>query len=95
MADAAVLSRPCSKGPGAAVGDVLRRARSAQAASADVRQERADGAVRAVTWSLYKPEHARALAKLAVEDTGLGNLPDKITNSEEELFGPCWARYGG
>ena len=46
-----------------------------------------DDAVRALAWSLYRPEHARALAELAVADTGLGNVADKITKNQRKTFG--------
>jgi sulfoacetaldehyde dehydrogenase len=67
--------------------DLMRRARAAQQAFAEVDQARADEAVRAIAWSLYKPEHARELAELAVEDTGLGNVPDKIIKKTRKTFG--------
>ena len=70
-----------------AVGEVVRRARVAQRAFANVSQERTDEAVRAVAWSLYKPEHAREIAELAVHDTGLGNVKDKITKKQRKTFG--------
>lgn len=88
MANAATLSRPAASEPASeTVDDVVRRARVAQASFAEVSQERADEAVRALAWSLYKPEHARALAELAVEDTGLGNVPDKILKKQRKTFG--------
>ncbi len=43
--------------------------------------------MRALAWSLYNPEHARELAELAVEDTGLGNVPDKIIKKQRKTFG--------
>lgn len=67
--------------------DLMRRARIAQWAFGDADQGRVDEAVRAVAWSLYKPEHAKALAELAVEDTGLGNVPDKIIKKQRKTFG--------
>lgn len=66
---------------------VVARARAAQAQFGTVSQERADEAVRALAWSLYKPEHAREVAELAVADTGLGNVPDKITKKQRKTFG--------
>ena len=54
---------------------------------ADADQMRVDEAVRAVAWSLYKPEHAKELAEIAVEDTGLGNVPDKIVKKQRKTFG--------
>ena len=67
--------------------DLMRRARAAQEAFANADQARVDEAVRAIAWSLYKPEHAKKLAELAVEDTGLGNVPDKIIKKQRKTFG--------
>ena len=50
--------------------DLVRRARAAQQILARADQARTDEAVRAIAWSLYKPEQAKTLAELAVEDTG-------------------------
>jgi sulfoacetaldehyde dehydrogenase len=80
------------KTPGAAnvkpvIDDVVRRGRAAFEAFRDVSQERADEAVRALAWSVYKPEHAKELAELAVADTGLGNVADKITKKQRKTFG--------
>src|ERR1700728_682261 len=69
------------------IEEVMRRARAAFASFRDVSQERADEAVRALAWSIYKPEHARELAELAVADTGLGNVPDKIVKKQRKTFG--------
>ncbi|MGI9336286.1 MAG: acylating sulfoacetaldehyde dehydrogenase [Gammaproteobacteria bacterium] len=66
---------------------LMQRARAAQAAFADADQARVDEAVTALAWSLYKPEHARELAELAVVDTGLGNVRDKITKNTRKTFG--------
>src|SRR5919206_1194255 len=71
----------------ASVDDIVRRARKAHGAFANAAQERADEAVRALAWSLYKPEHAKELAALAVADTGLGNVPDKIIKKQRKTFG--------
>ncbi|MFZ3228285.1 MAG: sulfoacetaldehyde dehydrogenase, partial [Xanthobacteraceae bacterium] len=65
----------------------MRRAHAAFASFRDVSQERADEAVRALAWSVYKPEHARELAALAIADTGLGNVPDKIVKNQRKTFG--------
>jgi sulfoacetaldehyde dehydrogenase len=69
------------------IDEVMRRARAAFASFRDVSQERADEAVRALAWSVYKPEHATELAALAVADTGLGNVPDKIVKNQRKTFG--------
>jgi sulfoacetaldehyde dehydrogenase len=71
----------------AIAADLVRRARIAQETFAEADQARTDEAVRALAWSLYKPEHAKELAELAVEDTGLGNVPDKIVKKQRKTFG--------
>jgi sulfoacetaldehyde dehydrogenase len=43
--------------------------------------------VRALAWALYRPEHAQELAALAVEDTGLGNVADKVVKNQRKTFG--------
>jgi sulfoacetaldehyde dehydrogenase len=69
------------------VAELLRRARAAMEDFKDAGQARVDEAVTAVAWSLYKPEHARELAEMAVADTGLGNVADKITKNQRKTFG--------
>jgi sulfoacetaldehyde dehydrogenase len=71
----------------AIAADLLRRGRIAQDTFGNADQARVDEAVRAIAWSLYQPEHARELAELAVEDTGLGNVPDKIIKKQRKTFG--------
>lgn len=69
------------------VDDLVRRARAAMTAFADADQARVDEAVTALAWSLYNPAHAKELAELAVKDTQLGNVPDKITKKQRKTFG--------
>lgn len=72
---------------GQVVADIVARARRAQRTFANASQERTDEAVTAIAWSLYKPENARALAELAVKDTGLGNVEDKVIKNQRKTFG--------
>ncbi len=69
------------------IGQLMRRARTAMHAFQNDNQERIDEAVTALAWSIYKPENAKALAELAVEDTGLGNVPSKIIKNTRKTFG--------
>jgi sulfoacetaldehyde dehydrogenase len=66
---------------------ILRRARKALAAYENRDQARVDEAVTALAWSIYKPENARALAELAVRDTGLGTVESKIVKNTRKTFG--------
>lgn len=69
-----------------AVQELIRKGRAAMAAfPAD--QTRVDEAVTALAWSIYEPARAKELAELAVKDTGLGNVPDKITKNQRKTFG--------
>lgn len=71
----------------AAVDELVRKARIAMREYAKADQARVDEAVTALAWSIYKPEHARMMAELAVKDTGLGNVPDKIIKKQRKTFG--------
>ena len=71
----------------AVVDELVRRARAAMAEFADADQARVDEAVTALAWSLYNPPHAKELAELAVADTKLGNVPDKIIKKQRKTFG--------
>ena len=73
--------------PVAIVDRLIRRGRAAMDAFSDADQARVDEAVTALAWSLYKPEHAEALARMAVEDTGIGNAPDKVVKNRRKTFG--------
>ena len=69
------------------VSELVARARKAMQAFADANQGRVDEGVTALAWSIYKPEHAKELAEAAVQDTGLGNVSDKITKNQRKTFG--------
>ncbi|WP_299611552.1 aldehyde dehydrogenase family protein [uncultured Tateyamaria sp.] len=67
---------------------ILDRARAAQAAyEAGGSQERYDRAAQAVGWAIMEPSRNRELAELAVQTTGLGNVPDKITKNHRKTLG--------
>ena len=83
LAKAEVLERD----PISIVDALIHRGRAAMEAFADADQARVDEAVTALAWSLYKPEHAEALAAMAVEDTGLGNAADKVVKNQRKTFG--------
>ena len=76
-----------SPDPKTAVAEVVARARAAMEAYENHDQARVDDAVRALAWSIYKPENARMLAELAVEDTGLGSVESKVIKNTRKTFG--------
>lgn len=69
------------------VDRLVQRGRAAMRAFAGADQGRVDEAVTALAWSVYKPAHARELAELAVSDTGMGNVIDKLTKNQRKTFG--------
>ena len=88
------MTQPLTAGrpaPGAddaeTVDGLIKKARSAMAVFANADQGRVDEAVTALAWSLYRPDHARALAEAAVSDTGLGNVADKTAKNRRKTFG--------
>jgi len=74
-----------------AVDDIVKglidRGRVAQQVAATWDQTTTDDAVAALAWSIYQPDNARMLAEMAVKDTGLGNVDDKITKNTRKTFG--------
>lgn len=84
MAVAAEAARPSEADQ---VAGLVARARAAMDAYDNLDQSRVDEAVTALAWSIYKPENARMLAELAVEDTGLGNVDSKIIKNTRKTFG--------
>ena len=69
------------------VARLIERARRAMDAFSHADQARVDETVTALAWSVYRPEHAQALAETAVRETGLGNVSDKITKNQRKTFG--------
>ena len=67
---------------------IVARARIAQAAFEKHGSQKAyDRAAQAVAWAIMEPGRNRHLAELAVETTGLGNVPDKITKNYRKTLG--------
>ncbi len=67
---------------------IVERSRAAQARyEANGSQTRYDRAAQAVAWAIMEPTRNRTLAELAVETTGLGNVPDKIIKNHRKTLG--------
>ena len=67
---------------------VVERARAAQSRyETEGSQERYDRAAQAAGWAIMEPTRNRLLAELAVETTGLGNVPDKIIKNYRKTLG--------
>lgn len=70
-----------------AVADLIARARAAQKVFARSTQAQLDEAATAVGWAIMNPEHNKALAEIAVNDTGLGVIADKIEKNHRKTLG--------
>ena len=71
----------------AAVAELLRRARAAQRTVERYSQAQLDEIATAAAWAIMEPVRNRALAELAVQDTGLGNVADKIVKNHRKTLG--------
>ncbi|HTS22073.1 MAG TPA: aldehyde dehydrogenase family protein [Casimicrobiaceae bacterium] len=71
----------------AVVAERVARARAAQRAFDAATQEEVDEVVTAVGWAIVDPEHNLALAETAVQDTGLGNVADKVAKNRRKTMG--------
>jgi sulfoacetaldehyde dehydrogenase len=69
------------------IGALIERARGAQSAIADYSQDQVDALVTAVAWSVVRPDHAEALARLAVDEGGFGNYADKVIKIHKRATG--------
>ena len=71
----------------ALIAEMIARARAAQKIAATWSQERVDEVCVAVGWSVYNDENIRRLAELAVAETGMGRIEDKITKHKNKVMG--------
>jgi sulfoacetaldehyde dehydrogenase len=69
------------------VAECVARARAAQKAFDAATQDEVDEVVTAVGWAIVDPEHNLALAETAVQDTGLGNVADKVAKNRRKTMG--------
>lgn len=69
------------------VAALVLRARDAQRVYETWSQDQVDMAVTAAGWAIIEPGRNRALAELAVADTGIGNLADKVLKNHRKTFG--------
>ncbi len=71
----------------ALVAELVARARAAQRAIDGCTQAQADLLALAAGWAIMEPQRNRELAELAVADTGLGNVPDKVRKNHRKTLG--------
>src|SRR5215204_693070 len=64
------------------VAGLISRARVAMRSVSGYDQERVNEVVQAVAWAIIERERAEELARIAVEDTGLGSVEDKVRQGD-------------
>lgn len=69
------------------VSTLVARAHTAQRIYERSSQEQVDEVVTAAGWAIVNPDYNRQLAELAVADTGLGNVTDKIAKNRRKTLG--------
>ncbi len=69
------------------IAELVSRARAAMEIFEHYDQEQVDEVVQAVAWAIIKRENAEELARLAVEDTGLGKYEDKVDKNQRKSLG--------
>lgn len=69
------------------VKELVWKARKAMDQIAGYNQEQTNELVQAVAWAIYRQDRAEELARIAVQDTGLGKYEDKVTKNKRKTFG--------
>ena len=86
-APSSVTTKPADLEAQALVHALVARARAAQHIANGYDQARVDELVAAAGWAIIEPARNQALAELAVADTGIGNVPDKVRKNYRKTFG--------
>lgn len=69
------------------VAEQVQIAREAQAKIENYTQEQIDEICLSIGWEVYKDDNIEKLANMAVEETGFGNVPSKITKHKRKVGG--------
>ena len=81
------MSCPLSTAAAKIVAERVARARAAQSVAARYTQAQLDELVTAAGWAIMEPARNQSLAEIAVRDTGLGNVTDKINKNHRKTLG--------
>lgn len=73
--------------PPGEVAEIVSQARAAARAIEHYSQEQVDELVTAVAWAVVRKDHAESLARLAVNEGGFGNYPDKVAKISKRVTG--------
>ncbi len=71
----------------ASIAGLVARARAAQRVADGYDQQRIDELVAAAGWAIIEPGRNRELAELAVADTSIGNVEDKVRKNYRKTLG--------
>lgn len=69
------------------VADLVARGRDAMSEISDYSQEEVDELVQAVGWAVYEEDRAVHLSEIAVEESDLGKVEDKIQKKRRKILG--------
>ncbi|MFC7504124.1 aldehyde dehydrogenase family protein [Nocardioides sp. CPCC 206347] len=82
-----LATKPTAQDDADEVARVVAAARAASERIADWDQDRVDGLVTALAWAVVRPDHAQALARLAVDEGGFGTYEDKLMKIQRRVVG--------
>jgi sulfoacetaldehyde dehydrogenase len=69
------------------IARLVRKAKAAQEGVASYTQQQIDRVCLAAGWEVYNDKNIEVLARMAVEETGMGSVPDKITKHKGKILG--------
>lgn len=81
------MANSMNPSPHSPIAELVARARAAQRIYETWSQAQVDTAVVAAGWAIIEPARNRELAELAVKDTGVGNVEDKVRKNHRKTFG--------
>lgn len=69
------------------IKELVRKGRISQLKINDYSQDKIDEIITAVAWEIIKLENNKMLCEMAVKDTGLGNVSDKLLKNKRKTIG--------
>ncbi|MDC1098493.1 aldehyde dehydrogenase family protein [Candidatus Pelagibacter ubique] len=69
------------------IKELVRKGRISQLKINNFSQDKIDEIITAIAWEIIKPENNIMLCEMAVKDTGLGNVRDKILKNKRKTIG--------
>jgi len=69
------------------IKELVKKARLSQLKFNTYSQSKIDEIITAIAWEIIKPDNNKSLSEMAVKDTGLGNVKDKIIKNKRKTIG--------